>query len=83
MEIKKALDKYINRLKDSSIKSLKKFAKKLNKHWYGIVSYAIHPIHTSKLEGVNNKIKEIKRTAFGYHDLNYFKLKVKQCYPGN
>ncbi|MCF8008798.1 MAG: transposase, partial [Halanaerobiales bacterium] len=33
--------------------------------------------------GVNNKIKEIKRTAFGYHDLDYFKLKVKQCYPGN
>ncbi|MFO7815382.1 MAG: transposase [Halanaerobiales bacterium] len=58
-------------------------AKKLDKGWYGIVSYALHPIHTSILEAVNNKIKEIKRTAFGYHHSEYFKLKVKQCYPGN
>ena len=82
-KLKDALDKYINKLKDTNIDPLKKFAKKLDKYWYGIVSYALHPIHTSILGGVNNKIKEIKRTAFGYHDLEYFKLKVKHCYPGN
>ena len=83
LKMKKHLDKYISKAKNSGIKPLKKFAKKLKRYWYGIISYAIHPIHTSILEGVNNKIKEIKRSAFGYHDFNYFKLKVKQCYPGN
>jgi transposase len=37
---------------------------------------------TGKLEGVNNKIKVIKRTAYGFHDLDYFALKVKQAFPG-
>ncbi|MCX7346938.1 MAG: transposase, partial [Alphaproteobacteria bacterium] len=36
----------------------------------------------SKLEGVNNKIKVIKRKAYGFHDPDYFALKVKQALPG-
>ena len=39
-------------------------------------------MHTSKLEGVNNKIKVIKRIAYGFHDLEYFALKVKEAFPG-
>jgi len=70
-------------IKEKEADNLKIFAKKLDKYCYDIVDYAIHSIHTSILEGVNNKIKEIKRGAFGYHDLYYLKLKVKQCYPGN
>jgi transposase len=38
--------------------------------------------HTSKLEGVNNKIKVIKRKAYGYHDQRYFTLKVYQVFSG-
>ena len=38
--------------------------------------------HTGKLEGINNKIKVIKRQTYGFHDLEYFKLKVKQACPG-
>jgi transposase len=34
------------------------------------------------LEGVNNKIKVIKRAAFGFQDLDYFALKVKPAFPG-
>jgi len=37
-------------------------------------------IHTGKLEGVNNKIKVIKRKAYGYHDLRYFSLKIIQAF---
>ncbi|MCX5677103.1 MAG: transposase, partial [Planctomycetota bacterium] len=36
----------------------------------------------SRLEGVNNKIKVIKRKAYGFHDPEYFALKVKQALPG-
>jgi transposase len=62
--------------------ALLRFARKLEKHRYGILNHCKHPIHTSKLEGVNNKIKVIKRIAYGFHDLEYFTLKVKQAFPG-
>jgi len=32
------------------------------------------------LEGVNNKIKVIKRMAYGFHDERYFALKVIQAF---
>ncbi|NPV44275.1 MAG: hypothetical protein HPY70_09940 [Firmicutes bacterium] len=43
------------------------------------LNHADYPIHTSKLEGINNKIKVIKRQAYGFDDLEYFILKVKQA----
>jgi hypothetical protein len=50
-------------------------------HRYGILNHCDHPIHTGILEGVNNKIKVIKRKAYGCHDLRYFTLKIFQaCY---
>jgi transposase len=63
-------------------RALAKFAETLERHQYGIISHCKHQIHTSKLEGVNNKIKVVKRIAYGFHDLEYFALKVKQALPG-
>ncbi|WP_370277252.1 transposase, partial [Pontibacterium sp.] len=34
-------------------------------------------------EGINNKIKVIKRMAYGYRDTEYFFLKIKAAFPGN
>lgn len=62
--------------------ALIRFAEMLECHRYGIVNHARHALHTSRLEGVNNKIKVIKRIAYGFHDLHYFALKVKQAFPG-
>jgi transposase len=62
--------------------SLKRFARRLQRFKYGILNHCRHPIHTSKIEGVNNKIKVIKRIAYGFHDLEYFALKVKEALPG-
>ncbi len=59
-------------------KDVQKFSKMLLKHFFGIVSHCEYKIHTSKLEGVNNKIKVIKRKAYGFHDERYFALKVIQ-----
>ena len=39
-------------------------------------------MHTSVLEGVNNRIKVIKRMAYGYRDTEYFFLKIKDAFPG-
>lgn len=52
------------------------FAAMLVRHAYGIINHCRYPIHTSKLEGVNNKIKVIKRQAYGFHDERYFGLKI-------
>lgn len=62
--------------------SLVRFARTLERYQYGIINHCKHRIHTSKLEGVNNKIKVVKRVAYGFHDLDYFALKVKQALPG-
>ncbi|HLU62674.1 MAG TPA: transposase, partial [Gammaproteobacteria bacterium] len=38
--------------------------------------------NTSVLEGINNRIKVIKRMAYGYRDSNYFFLKIRAAFPG-
>jgi len=55
------------------------FTKTLERHRYGIINHCKFPIHTNKLEGINNKIKVIKRKAYGYRDLEYFGLKIIQA----
>jgi len=68
---------------DSQIPALEQFAKRLRPYWRGIVSRVRWPMHTGQLEGINNKIKLIKRQAFGYRDADYFFLKIKAAFPGN
>ena len=59
-----------------------KFAQTLDNHRYGLINHCYYPIDTGKLEGMNNKIKVIKRIAYGFHDDDYFILKIKQgCSP--
>ena len=62
--------------------ALVRFANRLEKYRYGIINHCKHRMHTSGLEGVNNKIKVIKRNAYGFHDPEYFALKVKQAFSG-
>jgi transposase len=59
--------------------AVKAFIKRLQFFEYGILNHADYPIGTSMLEGINNKIKVIKRKAYGFHDDRYFILKVKQA----
>ena len=66
----------------SRIKPLVTFAKRLAVHAYGIVAHARWPLHTSLLEGINNKIKVIKRMAYGLRDDVYFFLKIRDAFPG-
>jgi transposase len=76
----KAIDNWCELAKSLKIRVLNNFCKMLNRHRYGILNHCEYPIHTSKLEGVNNKIKVIKRKAYGYHDLRYFTLKIYQAF---
>lgn len=68
---------------ESGIASLHHFARNLRHYWRGIVSRVRWPMHTGKLEGINNRIKVIKRMAYGYRDTDFFFLKIRATFPGN
>jgi transposase len=78
----KMIDQWCDVARQDGHPQLVTFANRLERYQYGIVSHCRHQMHTSRLEGVNNKIKVIKRTAYGFHDPEYFALKVKQAFPG-
>jgi transposase len=65
---------------ESNIRPVIAFAKTLKKYAYGIINHCKFPIHTSRLEGMNNKIKVIKRKAYGFHDIEYFSLIIKNAF---
>lgn len=67
---------------DSGLAPLILFAKRLKPYLRGILASARFPMNTSILEGVNNRIKVIKRMAYGFRDSAYFFLKIKNAFPG-
>lgn len=67
---------WIARATVSGILMLKKFAETLKDHQTGILAWYDHSISTGPLEGTNNKIKTMKRQAYGYRDMDFFKLKI-------
>ena len=73
---------WIHRATHSRIKPLVDFGKNLRGYVQGIIAAADFKINTSVLEGVNNKIKQIKRRAYGFRDDLYFFLKVKAAFHG-
>jgi transposase len=75
----KALDQWCELAKSLKNRSVNTFVRMLQRYLYGIINHCDYPIHTGKLEGVNNKIKVIKRKAYGFHDLRYFTLKIYQA----
>jgi transposase len=76
----KALDSWCSLARTINKPSVNDFANMLERHRYGILNHCEYPIHTGKLEGVNNKIKVIERKAYGFHDLRYFTLKIYQAF---
>lgn len=80
---KKALKEWCSLAREDGHPLLVKFAEMLERHAYGIMNHCDHPISTARLEGTNNKIKVIKRIAFGFHDVIYFGLKIMQACPGD
>jgi len=61
---------------ESGIHELQKTGRTLLRHWKGLVNYFKHPISNGKTEGINNKIKTMKRQAYGFRDIEYFKLRL-------
>ena len=61
---------------ESGIESLVKAARTILRHADGLLNYFEHRISNGKAEGINNKIKTLKRQAYGFRDMEYFKLRL-------
>ena len=61
---------------ESGVKELARTARTLIHHYKGLLSYFEHRIDNGKAEGINNKIKVLKRQAYGFRDQEYFKLRL-------
>ena len=68
---------WIAKASASGITMLIKFARTVGGFRSGLLSYYDYPISTGPLEGINNKIKTMKRKAYGFRDIEFFKLKIK------
>jgi len=72
------LTKWIENVNESDISSFKKVIKTLRKYSYGIHNYFRYHITNAGSEGFNTKINIIRRKAYGFWDIEYFKLKIFQ-----
>ena len=70
------LDQWICDAIETGISKLKKMAKTLDNHRIGLLNYFKYRISNVAAEGINNKIKTMKRQAYGFWDMEYFKLRL-------
>jgi len=70
------LDNWLKKAWASGVVQVAKFAGTIASHRTGILNYFDHPFTTGMVEGINNKIKLLKRNAYGFRDMEYFKLRI-------
>ena len=70
------LDDWIEQAHESGLKPMETVADTFRKHRDGILAWYDFHITNGKLEGINNRIKTMKRQAYGYRDMDFFKLKL-------
>lgn len=58
--------------------SLKNWYENFIKGWGTFKNYFYYPVSSSLSEGQNNVIKTLKRRAYGYRNMQYFRLKILQ-----
>ena len=79
---RKAWKSWKRRAMRSGLQPLRHFARCLEPYLPGILAHCRWPLGTNLVEGINNKIKVIKRIAYGFHDDAYFFLKIRAAFPG-
>ena len=78
----KAWKSWKRRALRSGLEPLRVFVRRLEPYLSGILAHCRWPLGTNLVEGINNKIKVIKRVAYGYRDDAYFFLKIRAAFPG-
>ena len=69
-------DDWVRQAEQSKIPQLQKMAVTMRAYKAGILAWYDCHLSTGKVEGINNKIKVMKRNAYGFRDDRYFKLRL-------
>lgn len=75
-EAEKVMLDWVKQAQESKIPQLIKMANTIMAHRTGILAWYDCHISTGKVEGINNKIKVMKRTAYGFRNQRYFELRL-------
>lgn len=68
------------RVRESKIPELLEYVKMLDRRRFGIQNFFKHRKTNGLSEGLNNVVKTIKKSAYGFHDWQYFRLKIlRKC----
>ena len=67
---------WVKQAQESKVSQLMKMAVTIMVYRTGILAWYNCPISTGKVEGINNKIKVMKRVAYGFRDERYFQLRL-------
>ena len=68
------------RVRESGIRELLDYVKLLDRRRFGIMNFFKHRKTNGLSEGLNNVVKTLKKDAYGFHDWEYFKLKIlRKC----
>ncbi len=69
-----------HRVRESKIPELLKYVQMLDRRRFGILNFFKHRKTNGLSEGFNNVVKTIKKSAYGFHDWEYFRLKIlRKC----
>lgn len=76
VEAEKKINEWIHMAKSTGIKQLITMADNIQIAKPGILAWYDCPISNGRVEGINNKIKVMKRNAYGFRDDKYFTLRL-------
>lgn len=77
-EAQSYLENWIKDATLSTVETFKILASSFKDKLQYIINWFRKKISSAISEGINNKIKRLKRMAYGYRDVEYFKLKIHQ-----
>lgn len=75
-EAERTMEDWVRQARESKVQQLMKMAATIMAHRTGILAWYDCHISTGKVEGINNKIKVMKRSAYGFRDERYFQLRL-------
>lgn len=67
---------WIDGVKLTGLKPLIRVANTLEEYFPQLMNYFKYKISNGMAEGINNKIKTLKRQSYGFRDMKYFKLRL-------
>jgi transposase len=75
-DAEKVLDEWVQQALDAKVQQLTVMANTLKAYKPYILAWYDYPLSNGPVEGTNNKIKVLKRQAYGYRNEEFFTLKL-------